>query len=94
MNILCVDIGTGTQDILLYDSDREIENCLKLVMTSPTMRVARTTGAALSPSLTGLLMNTGSLLSVPFFLSGGLKIVYDLLLYRSFKSIRPPEEQV
>ena len=29
MKILCVDVGTGTQDILLYDSDKEIENCLK-----------------------------------------------------------------
>ena len=28
----------------------------------------------------------------PFFLTGGLKIVYDLLLYRSFKSIKAPEE--
>jgi MFS family permease len=55
--------------------------------------VARTTGAALSPSLTGLLMNIPALLSVPFFLSGGLKIIYDVLLYRSFRSIRPPEEQ-
>ena len=41
MKILAVDIGTGTQDILLYDSDKEIENCLKLVMPSATMRVAR-----------------------------------------------------
>ena len=41
MNILAVDVGTGTQDILLYDSDKEIENCLKLVMPSATMRVAR-----------------------------------------------------
>jgi hypothetical protein len=24
--------------------------------------------------------------------SGGLKIVYDLLLYRSFRALRPPEE--
>jgi MFS family permease len=55
--------------------------------------VARTTGAALSPSLTGLLMNIPALLSVPFFLSGGLKIIYDVLLYRSFRSIRPPEER-
>jgi len=31
-------------------------------------------------------------LSVPFFLAGGLKIIYDLMLYRSFKSIKPPEE--
>ena len=41
MKILAVDIGTGTQDILLYDSDKEIENCLKLVMPSATMQVAR-----------------------------------------------------
>ncbi len=56
--------------------------------------VARTTGAALSPSITGALMGNALLLNAPFFLSGGLKIVYDLLLYRSFKSIKPPEEKV
>ncbi|MEA2623023.1 MAG: hypothetical protein QOH61_1933, partial [Chloroflexota bacterium] len=33
-----------------------------------------------------------ALASLPFFISGGLKIVYDLLLYRGFQSIRPPEE--
>ncbi len=56
--------------------------------------IARTTAAALSPSVTGALFNAGgSWLSVPFFLAGGLKLVYDFLLYRSFRSIRPPEEQ-
>jgi predicted MFS family arabinose efflux permease len=54
--------------------------------------VARTTGAALSPSLTGALLNQSALLSAPFLIAGGLKIIYDLLLYRSFRSIRPPEE--
>ncbi len=53
--------------------------------------VARTTGAAISPLFTGLLLANPALLSVPFFLSGGLKIVYDLLLYRNFKSHRPDE---
>jgi predicted MFS family arabinose efflux permease len=56
--------------------------------------VARTTGAALSPSITGALMGNAMLLNVPFLISGGLKIIYDVLLYRSFKSIKPPEEQV
>jgi MFS family permease len=56
--------------------------------------VARTTGAAISPSITGALMSYPMLLNVPFYLAGGLKIVYDVLLYRSFKSIRPPEERV
>lgn len=32
--------------------------------------------------------------SAPFFIAGGLKIVYDLLLYRSFKGTKPPEEVV
>ncbi len=55
--------------------------------------IARTTGASLSPVLTGPLLANAALLSVPFFLSGGLKIVYDLLLYRSFKTVKPPEEK-
>jgi MFS family permease len=55
--------------------------------------IARTTGASLSPVFTGPLLANAALLSAPFFLSGGLKIIYDLLLYRSFKAIKPPEEK-
>jgi MFS family permease len=55
--------------------------------------VARSVGAAASPSLTGLLLGSAALSSVPFFLSGGLKIVYDLLLYRSFRAVRPSGEE-
>jgi MFS family permease len=55
--------------------------------------IARSVGAAISPSLTGLFLSIPMLLSAPFFLAGGLKIIYDLLLYRSFRKIRPPEEQ-
>ena len=56
--------------------------------------VARTTGAAISPSITGTLMSYPVLLNVPFYLAGGLKIIYDVLLYRNFKAARPPEERV
>ena len=56
--------------------------------------VARTTGAAISPSITGALLSYPALLNVPFYLAGGLKIIYDVLLYRSFRSTKPPEEQV
>ena len=55
--------------------------------------IARTTGASLSPVFTGPLLAQAALAGVPFFLSGGLKIVYDLLLYRSFRALRPPEEK-
>jgi uncharacterized protein (DUF1786 family) len=41
MKILAVDIGTGTQDIYLYDSNLDIENGFKLVLPSPTMMIHR-----------------------------------------------------
>ncbi|HKB11368.1 MAG TPA: MFS transporter [Vicinamibacterales bacterium] len=55
--------------------------------------VARTTGAALSPLFAGLLFARPSLINVPFFIAGTLKIAYDLLLFRAFRSVQPPEEQ-
>ena len=48
MRILTVDIGTGTQDIFLYDSNLDIENGFKLVLPSPTMMVHRRVKQALS----------------------------------------------
>ncbi len=54
--------------------------------------IARSVGAAASPVLSGFFLGIPALLSLPFFLSGGLKIIYDLLLYRSFKALKPPEE--
>jgi len=53
--------------------------------------VARTVGASLSPWIAGLLFTSPSLLSVPFYLAGSLKIVYDLILYRQFVNL--PEER-
>lgn len=55
--------------------------------------VARTTGAALAPVLTGPLLANPALLGVPFFVAGGLKIVYDLALYGSFRRLEPLEER-
>jgi MFS family permease len=54
--------------------------------------VARTTGAALAPALAGLLLGSPGLLGAPFVVAGTLKLVYDGLLYRHFRGIRPPEE--
>ncbi len=54
--------------------------------------IARSVGAAISPSLTGILLSMPALIGAPFFLAGGLKMVYDALLYRSFRAMRPPEE--
>lgn len=41
MRILAIDVGTGTQDILLFDSSLNLENCPKLIMPSATSIVAK-----------------------------------------------------
>lgn len=38
---LCLDIGSGTQDVLLHSPDREIENCPKFVIPSPALQIGR-----------------------------------------------------
>jgi len=48
--------------------------------------VARSIGAALSPVFVGAMFSNLAWLNVPFYLAGGIKIVYDLLLYRAFKA--------
>jgi MFS family permease len=55
--------------------------------------IARSLGAAISPSISGIFLGIPSLLSIPFFLCGGIKIAYDLLLWREFSKVKPPEEQ-
>lgn len=55
--------------------------------------VARTTGAAISPMFVGFLFARPALINMPFYIAGALKIVYDLLLYREFISLPPPEEK-
>ena len=41
MKILAIDVGTGTEDILLYDSEKEIENSMKLVIPSPHLTIGQ-----------------------------------------------------
>lgn len=55
---------------------------------------ARSLGALLSPALSAQLMAVPGLMSVPFFVAGGLKVLYDLLLYRGFRKVKPPEETI
>jgi predicted MFS family arabinose efflux permease len=53
--------------------------------------IARTLGAALSPLIAAPLFAMPALASVPFFLAGGLKIAYDLALWRAFRRHPPPQ---
>jgi len=54
--------------------------------------ISRNIAQAISPSITGYILQFVSFLAVPFLLGGLLKIVYDILLYANFKKIKPPEE--
>jgi MFS family permease len=54
--------------------------------------VARSIASAFSPGFAGLAFGAAAL-GLPFYLAGGLKIAYDLLLYATFRHIHPPEEE-
>jgi MFS family permease len=54
--------------------------------------VARTIGSSVALLLVGFLLSDSALISFPFFIAGGVKLVYDVLLYSGFKHQEPPEE--
>ena len=63
MRILAIDIGAGTQDLLLFDPERELENCPALVLPSPTVivaeRIRQATARREPVVLTGVTMGGG-----------------------------------
>lgn len=79
VRILAIDAGAGTQDILVYESDRTLENCVKLVLPSQTRvvaaRIARATAARRPIHLTGSVMGGGaSSAAVEAHLAAGLAV--------------------
>ncbi len=56
--------------------------------------IARSLGVAASPLIAGPLFISAAVAGSPFVIAGGLKIVYDVLLYRRFVALRPPEERM
>jgi uncharacterized protein (DUF1786 family) len=63
MRVLAIDVGTGTQDILLFDSAQPVENALQLIMPSPTQiaagRIRRATEKERAVFLTGVIAGGG-----------------------------------
>ena len=63
MRILAVDVGTGTQDILLFDSSQSVENALQLIMPSPTQiaagRIGKATRTKRTVVLSGVIAGGG-----------------------------------
>jgi len=60
--------------------------------TAGITNVARSAASAVSPAVSGFAFSVAAL-GAPFFIAGGLKIVYDLLVYATFRHVRPPEEE-
>ena len=59
--------------------------------TAGITNVARTTASAISPTFAGIAFSVAAL-GIPFFVAGGLKILYDALIYATFRNVHPPEE--
>jgi MFS family permease len=55
--------------------------------------VTRTISASIAPVFVGWMFAHPALISLPFLIAGGLKIAYDIALYSSFVTLRPPEEK-
>jgi len=77
-----IDVPTRQAYVMAVVPDRERE------AAATTTTLWRTSAQAVTPLLTGWLMQALAV-STPFLLGGGLKIVYDVLLYRTFKDVRP-----
>jgi MFS family permease len=56
--------------------------------------IARSIGAAISPVFTGAFLGNPALLGATFFAAGGLKVIYDVLLYRSFRGVAGPKHEM
>ena len=65
--VLAIDVGAGTQDILLYESSKPVENCVKMILPSQTSLVAgkirQATAEGYDIFLTGNLMGGGPCVS-------------------------------
>ncbi len=55
--------------------------------------IARTVGAAVAPLAAGPLYASAALSGVPFLVAGGLKVLYDLLLWRGFRHLPAEHER-
>ena len=80
-----MDVPTRQAYVMAVVEDHERE------AAATTTTLWRTVTQAVSPAVTGWVMATISL-SAPFVLGGALKILYDLLLYATFKDVKPRVE--
>jgi len=75
-----MDVPTRQSFLMLAVQDHEREGAASFT------NVSRTLAQSISPALSGWVIASGSL-AAPFFLGGGLKIVYDLMLYATIRHV-------
>jgi MFS family permease len=84
----------------LVEMDVPTRQSYVMAVVKPTERtfasgvtnVTRNVAWAVGPSVAGVVMQHVAL-AAPLVIGGVLKIGYDLLLYRAFRHVRPPEEE-
>lgn len=81
-----IDVPTRQAYVMAVVADHERE------AAAVTTTLARTVAQAITPAATGWVMQTVAL-GAPFVLGGGLKIVYDLLLYLMLRNVKLPSER-
>jgi predicted MFS family arabinose efflux permease len=79
-----IDVPTRQAWVMSVVSDDERE------AAATTTTLWRTAAQAVTPFATGWIMQSIAL-SAPFVLGGALKILYDLLLWKTFKDLEPHE---
>jgi MFS family permease len=100
MPTLPLAIGVLLARFSISQMDVPTRQAYTLALVTPAERsaaagitgIARTVGASLSPLVAGPLYATAALASIPFFLSGGLKIAYDILIWRTFRKVALPDK--
>jgi MFS family permease len=79
-----MDVPTRQAYVMAVVEDHERE------AAATTTTLWRTVAQAVSPTVTGWVMASVAL-AAPFVLGGGLKIVYDVMLWLTFKDVKPRE---
>ena len=80
-----MDVPTRQAYVMAVVADHEREAAASLT------NLSRTIAQAITPALTGWVMQTVAL-SAPFVLGGGLKIVYYVLIWLTFRNVQLKEE--
>jgi MFS family permease len=76
-----MDLPTRQAYVMAVVADHEREAAASLTNLSRTM------AQTMTPTLTGWVMQSIAL-SAPFVLGGGIKIVYDILIWRTFRDVK------